>query len=206
MTLVQACDFAEYAWDHSDVYDEKTDTHVSFQQDGTTLYVLFRGSESFQNALDDLEFLRRDWKGYSVADGFADCYDGVEAGIEAKIAEVKPAVVIYVGHSLGAFLALLGVISSLKLGRAAAGYGIGCPRGLGRVSAIRLRKKLENIFTWYRNDQDIITHLAPSIFLTMHVGKKIQVGKWWRFWTALLPDENNAHMVTQYRKNGGVDQ
>ena len=202
MTLSMACDLAEYAWTHSDVADEKTDTHVSFQVEGATLYVLFRGSESLTNALDDLEFWRVKWRGISVAEGFRDCYEGVEAGIEAKIAEVKSLTVVYVGHSLGAILAVIGAYASLQKGRPSPAFAIGCPRGISLFSVLKIRKAMSGLVTWWRNDQDIITHLAPVAFLTLHLGKKIQVGKWWRFWTAIIPDTNNAHMVSQYRKHG----
>ena len=204
MTLLQACDFAEYAWNNSDVWDQKTDTHVAFKQDGTTLYVCFRGSESLQDAIDDIEFWNVPWRaGIWVAEGFRDCYEAVEGAIEAKIEAVKPAQVIYVGHSLGAFLAVMGTVASMLRGRLSPAYAIGCPRGFGFLSAIRLNKKLKDLVTWWRNDQDIITHLAPWCFWKLHVGKEIQVGKWWRWWTFLFPNSHNAHMVSQYRLHAG---
>ncbi len=203
MTLLQACDFAEYAWNNSDVWDQKTDTHVAFKQDGTTLYVCFRGSESLQDAIDDIEFWRKPWRGISVATGFADAYDSVEDRIEAKITEVNPLTVVYVGHSLGAILAVLGSIASLLRGRRSPAFGIGCPRGISVFSVLKIRRAMSGLVTWWRNDQDIITHLAPKLFWAAHIGKKVQAGKWWRFWTALLPNGNNAHMLSQYRKNGG---
>ncbi len=168
MTLLQACDLAEFAWNISDVWDQKTDTHVAFKQDGTTLYVCFRGSE------------------------FADAYDSVEDRIEAKISEVNPLTVVYVGHSLGAILAVLGSIASLLRGRRSPAFGIGCPRGISFFSVLKIRRAMSGLITWWRNDQDVITHLAPKLFWATHIGKKVQVGKWWRFWTAILP---NATML-----------
>ena len=203
MTLL-ACDLADFAWNNSDVWDKATDTHVAFKQEGTTLYVCFRGSESLQDAIDDIEFWNVPWRaGIWVAEGFRDCFDAVEGAIEAKIEAIKPAQVIYVGHSLGAFLAVMGTVASMLRGRLSPAYAIGCPRGFGFVSALRLNKKLKDLVTWWRNDQDIITHLAPLFFWKHHVGKKIQIGKWWRFWTSLILDGNNAHMINSYRKNGG---
>jgi hypothetical protein len=197
-------DLCDDAWNRFDLHDPHTDTYVSFNLaesgNASVLFVGFRGTQDFENVLTDIDLIKTKWQGKSVAIGFLGAYLSVKQGILQKIQETNPVAVVFVGHSLGASLAMIAHVDS-DIVPVSYAYGVGCPRPFGLFTAIKLNKTFKRTSTWYRNDQDIVTHQYPLFMGYGHIGKMIQVGKWWRFWTMFYLDNNNAHMVSSYRRS-----
>lgn len=98
------------------INDPSHDTHgyIGYHEGQQTIYVAYRGSESIQNWIDNLDAILTDYPycdGCDVHKGFysaqQDCYDGVLSEVKKLQSQFPSYTVMTTGHSLGAALALL---------------------------------------------------------------------------------------------------
>ena len=96
--------------------DDDHDTHgyVGYHTGQKNIYVAFRGSESIQNWVDNLDVKLTDYPlcdGCEVHDGFyramTHCYDDVLKNVQQLQSQYPSYSVVVTGHSLGAALSLL---------------------------------------------------------------------------------------------------
>jgi len=135
------------------VYD-KSHTQAIVTTNGKQKFLAYRGSESAKDFLNDLKYVKTDWKhGGRIHAGFKDAYG---------VLDVKEDVDFVTGHSLGAALAIL----RLSEREAKAGFVFGCPR----VGNSKFAKTVKCPVFRYENHLDVVTHIPPptSILQIIH--------------------------------------
>ena len=203
LTCQEVCDLADDAYNRADITNKERNVNVAITERDGELIFTFRGTQDHKNVLEDLDFDPSEWNGYRVHDGFRQDFESVKNEIRAKI-DSCDLPIRFVGHSLGGALAILAychfsIVNVSIYRRLGVCDTIGCPRVFFGKKPGYFRM-IPNLIYRYRNDQDIITHVPTWTMGYRHVGKMVQVGKWWRFWTMFL-GKNNAHMTWRYRNS-----
>jgi hypothetical protein len=121
------------------IYDLSTDTngYIGYHPASSAIYVVFRGTNSLRNWIDDLKFAKADYpyprcSGCEVHKGFYEAEQAVISGILSEVQRLKRVYpsysVVITGHSLGAAIATLTAIDVFAAGYSVVSYNIGCPR------------------------------------------------------------------------------
>jgi len=120
------------------IYDKSHDTngYIGYTPSQSTIYVSFRGSESIQNWLDNLDVILTSYplcSGCEVHKGFysaeQDSIANVLNVVKSLKAQFPTYSVIVTGHSLGAALATLTILDLQKAGISPLRlFNYGCPR------------------------------------------------------------------------------
>lgn len=164
--------------------DPQTDIQCILRQDGKTLCISFRGTDSFKDLIADARF----WKkkipynnpdsGIRVHSGFIDRYKKTQirncilSCITPKIEKIQ-----LTGHSYGAALAVLCAVD-LQYHFSKKDYEVflfGCPRVGNRAFAASYNKRIFKTLR-FENGNDLVTKLPFRILGYCHVGTKIHVG------------------------------
>ncbi|MCE7733532.1 MAG: lipase family protein [Candidatus Heimdallarchaeota archaeon] len=147
----------------------KTHTQLYIFKNKSTLYIVFRGTESIRDVMYDFMFIKKNFPDNAtsffrpkVHHGFLYTFQSVEKMLFDKIKDLiaENQYKIYVtGHSLGAALAVLCAFElKNKLNINSTMYNFGCPR-IGNRSFVKLyNKKVPDSFRIVNND-DSITNL-----------------------------------------------
>lgn len=171
----------------------------AFVEDGRTLYIYFKGSDSDVDWRHNFSFWKKPYKDmektYRVHGGFMKCWKQVEDIVIEKIMS-KDAEgtfrwdkIITVGYSHGGALAAF-CHECVWFYRADIrdkcwGFGFEAPRVYaGFLFRKGLRDRWQN-FRVFRNRQDIVTHVPPRCFGFWHVGKIVKIGGRWKPFAAL---------------------
>jgi hypothetical protein len=150
------------------IYDSKTDTtgYIGYLPSDKSIYVVFRGTDSLKNWIEDLDALKTDYVSYpeckcQVHKGF---YIDEQAVISFVVSEVKKLMsahtgyaVKVTGHSLGAALAQLASMDILKAGIPCTVYNFGQPRTGDKTFASFASSKLPIWRMTHNKDQ--VPHL-----------------------------------------------
>ena len=121
------------------IHDDRTDTtgYIGYLPSDKSIYVVFRGSVSLKNWIEDLDALKTEYTSYpecgcQVHNGFFIAEQAVIASIVSEVQNLMSAHPGYkvkvAGHSLGAALAQLAAMDLLKAGIACTAYNFGQPR------------------------------------------------------------------------------
>lgn len=204
------------------IYNGETNINVTVEPRDSELYVSFRptlgqlGSVNWDTNLDFLfgrfklrwqdknekECLKTYQKNVFVHRGFTKAFDSIKDELRAKIDKeqaIQSRKVVFVGHSLGGALASIAYIYFDYLYSEV--YTTGAPRYMGFISASRVPQSVKDNIYRIVNDRDGITSLPPFIFGFKHIGWKVRIGKWWRFWTSFTSWESNSHTQHAYRRS-----
>lgn len=146
------------------------------------IIVSYRGTDNFQNLVDDLQFGKCDDPFYGisnayVASGFYNCFKSVEPSMRQAILSAVSTYgypVYFTGHSLGAALATLSALSlnirdGLKIGGA---IHFGSPRVGNAYFAGAYNARIPNTVRVV-NNRDIVPHLPPKIVNFRHVAFEV---------------------------------
>ncbi len=162
------------------LYDSKTDVlgYTGVLPSEKTVYVIFRGSSSLLNWIDDAEVIKTDYSTYpqcacQVHSGFYKASNGLKA---ATIKSVKQLQALYkgynqivvTGHSLGAAVAQLISMELHAAGMQNTIYNYGQPR-VGDEKYAAFLDVLYGEQLWrFTHDRDPVVHLPPEAFNYKH--------------------------------------
>ncbi|MDR1668528.1 MAG: lipase family protein [Oscillospiraceae bacterium] len=155
-----------------------------FRRDGDTLWITFRGSDSYLDWKHNLMFWRKripydnTESKIRVHTGFLDDYKtpGVRDVILKEVSEDIHFIKI-TGHSLGAALAVLCAVD-VQYNRPDADIEVilfGCPRVGNKAFALSYNRRVDKTVR-VENGNDIVTKVPPALFGFRHVGAKLRVG------------------------------
>lgn len=155
------------------IYDVKTDMqgYIGILPSTKSIYVVFRGSSSALNWLDDFEVKLTSYDSYpecgcKVHTGFYHTTLAIKDEIINSINALKKLYPTYnvmcSGHSLGAIIALLVHLELEKVGIKATTYNYGQPRGGDKIFASFVNSKLP-LTNYYRfvHNKDMVPHTPP---------------------------------------------
>lgn len=141
-----------------------TDCYVAWRADA--VIVAFRGTQPDQWAdiLTDAEAAQVPWDDDTrVHSGFAEALDDIWKSLSAMLASLsKNRTVWFCGHSLGAALAAL---AAYRYDKTSGVCTIGCPYIGNPKFASAFNDKLRGRTLRYVNDNDVVTHVPPPLFL-----------------------------------------
>ena len=161
---------------------ENGGSYAVFRRD-ETLYVSFEKSNGAEDWINNLSYHavsrgRSDDVWY-CHEGFLTVFNSVLPYIQPYLADESVRIIITVGYSHGAALALLfheQVYQTRKdIRDNCFSFGFGCPRvvfGTVKDEGLRWRN-----FYMIRNGSDAVTHLPPRSLGYRHVGKLIRIGR-----------------------------
>ncbi|MCL1806851.1 MAG: lipase family protein [Oscillospiraceae bacterium] len=162
----------------------RADVHYFLCREGDTLWITFRGTDSWNDWKADLTFWKKTvpYNNTSskirVHTGFINLYklSGVRDRILSKITPEIRAVKI-TGHSLGAALAVLCAvdIEYNYPDRDIEAIVFGCPR-VGNKAFMKSYNKRVSKTVRIENSNDVITKVPPALWGFRHVGAKLHVG------------------------------
>jgi hypothetical protein len=185
-----------------EIYDEELDVNgfIGYREVDTTIYVVYEGSHSTQDWINDFTFTKVSYESFScqVHKGF---YDGVQAVITDVISEVKRLQEIYpsyrvvtTGHSLGAALATLTAVDLVESNIPAQIFNFGSPRIFDEECAKEISALVENRVrvTHYK---DIVPYTPLERMEFMHIS-----GEWY--------EDNKGNIVPceSYEDDNCADQ
>ena len=160
------------------LYDEKTDLqgYIGTLASTKTIYVVFRGSSSTMNWLDDFEVKQVPYKTYPECDckvhhGFYRSALGVSnktVEVVKNLQKNNPGYsVVVTGHSYGASCAQLIAMEMEKRGIRVKLYDYGQPRVGDKKYAAFVRKVLSDYYRTTHN-KDLVPHMPPIDGLGYH--------------------------------------
>ena len=155
------------------IYSKKTDMlgFTGIIHNTKTIYVIFRGSSSLLNWIDDIEIRKVPYKTFlpecqncKVHNGFYRTTISVKNKTIDSILTLKKIYprysVICTGHSLGAAIAQLMCMELNKVGIYSSVYNYGQPR-VGEINYSKfVNKKMRNFWRFTHN-RDIVVHVPP---------------------------------------------
>ena len=162
------------------LYDSKTDVlgYTGVLPSTKTIYVVFRGSSSLLNWIDDAEVVKTDYTTYpqcncEVHSGFYKASNGLKA---AAIKSVKQLQTLYTdykqivvtGHSLGAAVAQLISMELRAAGIQNTIYNYGQPRVGDEKYAVFLDTLFDEPLWRFTHNRDPVVHLPPEAFGYKH--------------------------------------
>lgn len=153
------------------IYDEATDLHgfVGVLHSKHTIYVVFRGSNSIRNWIEDFEFTKVEYLSFPDCDcavhrGFyqtaLNIKDDVFAAIQYLQKKHEHYTIIITGHSYGASIAQFIAMELLTNGIVSTVYNFGQPRVGNLEYAIFVNSKI-NVWRIVHN-RDIVPHIPFS--------------------------------------------
>ena len=164
-------DYAEGFIPTFNIFNEDHDLHgfIGFKRNDNSIYVVFRGSQSFENFIDDMIFFEVDYypnlctHNCSVHKGF---HTVTQSVVSEVISEVKRLQQIYpefsvvvTGHSLGAAVATLSaadlVLANVKHVRL---FNYGSPR-VGNMQSALFISNLISDCNRITHEKDIVPHM-----------------------------------------------
>jgi len=156
------------------VYDKKTDCHgyVGYSPTFNAILVVFRGTKSFQNVLEDLKFSKMvvhpGSPGAKVHKGMYEMYLAVEDKVTQYVNETKKdypqaTQIFVVGHSLGAGIAVLAAERMQLTYEHIQVFNYGCPR-VGNEIFAKYYDSVVPATTKLVHNADPIPHL-PTLFM-----------------------------------------
>jgi len=148
---------------------------------GTTensIIIAFRGSESFENWLHDLDFFKTTYPGFpglEVHEGFLSAYQAVQPTILSYVSILRkkyPNFPVYVtGHSLGGALSVLCafdlVVTSGVPSSSISVINLGQPRVGNSLFASKWNQLIGSSFRLV-NQRDLVPHVPPELFGFQH--------------------------------------
>jgi hypothetical protein len=141
-----------------------TDCYVAWQADA--VIVAFRGTQPDQwsDILADAEAAQVPWDdGTHVHSGFAEALEDIWPMLTSTLAKLSNnRAVWFCGHSLGAALATL---AAYRYGNTRGVCTIGSPYVGNPAFAAAFNAKLAGRTLRYVNDNDVVTHVPPPVFL-----------------------------------------
>lgn len=162
------------------IYDKKSDMqgYVGVLPSTKSIYVVFRGSSSTLNWLDDFEIILIPY------DTYPECKCKVHTGFYHTTLAIKDQVIdainkqkkinptyniISTGHSLGAIISLMISLELKKVAINALTYNYGQPRGGDKIFASFVNSKL-GLTNYYRfvHNKDMVPHVPPLSFGYYH--------------------------------------
>lgn len=191
----------------------------AIEREGETLYLLFEGSDSFEDWKNNFSFPARPYSEMGVTwlchKGFLKVWKSIKPYVQDAIMDQAVKHIVVIGYSHGAAIATLCHeyvwFNRPDLRDELEGYGFGSPRCFwGWFMSKKLKQRWEN-FHIIRNINDIVTHLPPFLFGFRHVNKVIKVGKKGKIASditkisrvdAHMPD-NYIYSLEEYDNRGG---
>lgn len=155
----------------------------AFVEDGDTLFIYFKGSDSKVDWRNNFAFWKKPYKDmknpYRVHGGFMKCWKQVEDIVIEKIADPRWQRIITVGYSHGGALAAFCQecvwYHRPDIRDNCWGLGYEAPRiYAGLWFRKKLRARWKN-FIVFRNRNDIVTHVPPRCFGFWHVGSVVKI-------------------------------
>jgi len=168
------------------IYDKKTDTqgYYGVQSSTSQIWVVFRGTISTMNWIDDAECRLVDAEYVQCADckvhrGFKRCHDGVSASVVSAVTalhtEYPNYQIMVTGHSLGGALANLMSNTLATHGFKVLHYSFGSPR-VGNKEFAEYTKSLHN-GNYYpqriTHFKDVVPHQPFESFGYMHIYNEV---------------------------------
>ncbi|MBE7440133.1 MAG: lipase family protein [Spirochaetales bacterium] len=163
-------------------HDPVTDTAGFIAGNRSVLIVVFRGTDSVQNALSDLQAtqdeltsLRGQGMG-RVHSGFHQALDKVATRLSRSIEQLRDRdqPVLFTGHSLGGALATLAVARAVAPPDSVTGlYTYGAPRVGNRVFKENFDSRYAVISYRIRNYKDPVPDTPPELLDFTHVGQLV---------------------------------
>ena len=163
--------------------------NYAFVEEGSTLYIYFQGSSSVTDWIRNFLFGKKPYKDmeipYRVHRGFLAAWKEVEDIIIEKIKEEENKTfkwkhIVVVGYSHGGALAAF-CHECIWFWRpdlreaGLEGYGFEAPRIYAGFKVKKALKERWEKFTIIRDNNDLVTHCPPSIFVYCHVSKILKV-------------------------------
>jgi triacylglycerol lipase len=162
-----------------------SDVDYAFIEEEDTLYIYFKPSDSKIDWFINFAYWRRPYKDmdidYRVHGGFLAVWKAVEDIVIAKIKDKRWKHVVISGYSHGAALAALchECVWFHREDLRADGLETHAFDGPRVYAGFKVKKELEErwrTFYLYRNFNDIVTHMPPTLFGFTHVGTVIEIG------------------------------
>ena len=153
---------------------------ITIDKDNNRLNLVFRGSHSVKNFIQDLQFFKIDMpldgiENVYIASGFYKAYSSISnsiiEGIDNVLQSSPNIEEIYIaGHSLGGAMASIAAIDlKYRLGYNVVGsYTFGSPR-VGNMEFSKFYSSIVGNTIRYTNNNDIVPHLPPKIFGFNHL-------------------------------------
>ncbi len=179
---------------------DKNSSQAIFVEHKNYLAIAFRGTDEFDDWIDNLKLPRKS------LDGFAECHGGFldatndiwddidDAYKKARTREKRP--LFITGHSLGGAMATVAATKLLHEGRPFISvYTFGQPRVLDKDSAAKFDASKQAHFYRFQNNNDIVSRIPARAGGYKHVGDCIYIssegdissdpGFWYRFVDAI---------------------
>jgi len=184
------------------IYNDNYDVEgmIGYRPNDQSIYVVFRGSQSTQNWVDNLKFFKTDYP-YCPGGKVHDCFYKAQLTVIADVmSEVKRLRSLYpsykvvaTGHSLGAALATLTAIDLIAAGIPTTLFNFGSPRVFDDNGAICASNKLQ---TRYRvtHHKDMVPHIPMDVQGFKHIE-----GEWYE-------DSYDVRACTGYEDSSCADQ
>jgi pimeloyl-ACP methyl ester carboxylesterase len=157
--------------------DRTTDTQFIVKKTDNHIIIAFRGTESVQDAINNLKYQTRDIGG--VHSGFAENFASVRADLDKILDNRKDREVIFCGHSLGGALAVIAYGTYSQLNISCRCVTFGAPRVFGAEAASTEGSPAHGIdkskITRYIHSRDPVTYLPPWVMGYRHVGRKVKL-------------------------------
>lgn len=162
------------------LYDPKTDVlgYTGVLPSTKTMYVVFRGSSSLLNWIDDAEVIKTDYTTFSqcncqVHSGFYKASNGLKSDTIKSIKHLQTLYkdykqIVVTGHSLGAAIAQLISMELHATGLQNTIYNYGQPRVGDEKYAAFLNTLFEEQLWRFTHDRDPVVHLPPEAFGYKH--------------------------------------
>jgi len=163
-------------------HDPVTDTAGFIAGNRSVLIVVFRGTDSVQNALSDLQATQNDLTSLRgqgmgrVHSGFQQALDKVATRLAKSIEQLRDRnqPVLFTGHSLGGALATLAVARAVAPPGSVTGlYTYGSPRVGNRVFKENFDSQYAVISYRIRNFKDPVPDTPPELLDFTHVGQLV---------------------------------
>ena len=141
-------------------------------RDGRVTVAVFRGTSTFREALDDLDFVGRPLGPWSVHKGFLNALVAVEDEVAAEVRERDPEHLWATGHSLGGAMAGLFTAKRLRADLSAPQLvTFGQPAFGGRAMVDALNDSLGSRYVRVIYEDDPVARLAPGYH---HAGRVVR--------------------------------
>jgi len=154
------------------LYDKPTDLqgYIGLMTSTKTIYVVFRGSSSFLNWIDDLKIKKIPYDSYpscncTVHDGFYSTTMNLKSSVVESVSTLQKKYkyenVIITGHSLGAIVGQMMMMELQLYHIHSTVYNFGQPRGgdLNYANFVSLSSQFLYRFTHYK---DVVPHIPPN--------------------------------------------
>ena len=159
------------------------DGDYAIQRDGNTLYLLFQWTHGGADWENNFDFPAKPYKDMGTKwychRGFLRVWKCIKPYIADAVMDDSVEKVIVVGYSHGAAIATLAHeyvwFNRPDIRENLEGYGFGCPKCYWGFKINKSVKERWENFHPIRNENDIVTHVPPSLFGFVHVNEVIHV-------------------------------